>query len=87
MPNQENAVSQDTMCGRPYKVTSEPEKILNDSVNRQELLCLTGEFEPSHLSFALSRWLMGNFSMIAGREFSVADDGRHDGPMCRPIAP
>jgi hypothetical protein len=87
MPNQEDVVSQDTMCGRPYQVTSEPEGILNDSMNRLELLCLTGGFESSHLSFALSRWLMGDFSTIVGLELSVVDDGRHDGPMCRPMAP
>ena len=54
MPNQEGAVSQDPMGGRPQQVTSKAEEILNDSVNGQESLCLTGGFEPSHLSFSLS---------------------------------
>jgi hypothetical protein len=42
-------------------VTSEPEEILNDSVNGQESLCLTSGFEPSHLSLALARRLVGDY--------------------------
>ena len=52
-------------------MTSEPEEILNDSVNRQESLCLTGGFESSHLSFALSRRLVGDFSSIARRQIRL----------------
>lgn len=68
-------------------MTSNPEEIQDDSVSRQESLCLTGGFKSSHLSFALSRRLVGDFSSIVGVEFSVVDDQRHDGPVRRPIAP
>jgi hypothetical protein len=78
MPNQEGAVSQDPMGNGPQKVASKPEEIFDDSVNRQELLCLTGGFELSHLSFSLSGRLVGNFSSIITKDLGVVDDRRHD---------
>ena len=50
----------------------DPEEILDDAVNRREVLQLGRRLEAPHLPFPLSRWLMRylgpeSISVVAGR--------------------
>jgi hypothetical protein len=54
-------------------VTFKPEEILDYSVNRHESLRLSGGFEPLHLSFALSRRLVRDFSSMMGVKRSAVN--------------
>ena len=53
----------------------------------QESLTLVGRFEAPHLAFALPCGLMGDFGPVVGVTFRDMNDRRHDGPVCRAIAP
>ena len=46
------------MIRSTQQVTPDAEEILDESMNSQESLCLTGRFEPSHLPLSLPRRLM-----------------------------
>ena len=64
MPHMEGARSQQAVAGSPQQVTSHTEKILNESVHRQEALRVSGRLEASHLALALSGRLMRNLRSI-----------------------
>lgn len=74
------------MVGWPKQMPSDPKEIQDNSVDRQESLCLTGRFEPSHLALTLPGWLMRDFSTIVGVSACVVEDGRHHSPMRCPVA-
>ena len=73
-PNKEGAGSQCPVVGWPQQMPSDPEEIQDDSVDRQELLCLSGRLEPSHLSLPLSGWLVGDLGPVVGVAPGVVDD-------------
>ena len=52
------------MMRRSHQVTANVEKVADESVHGQESLCLTGRFEPSHVSLALPCGLVGDFGAI-----------------------
>ena len=60
--------------GSPQQVTSDTEEILNDSMDRQESLRLSGRLEPSHLPLALSCRLVRDFNSIVGVSACVVED-------------
>ena len=80
------AGSQYPVVGWPNQITSDPEEIQDDAVDRQELLRLSGGLEPAHLSISLSRRLVRNLRPIVGVTLGDVKNRRHDGPVCRAIA-
>ena len=54
------------------------EKVADESVHGQEALCLTGRFEPSHVSLALPCGLVGDFGAIVLVSVRAMGDRRHD---------
>ncbi len=74
------------MVGWPNQMPSDPEEIQDDTVDRQELLRVSGGLEPSHLSFTLSGRLVRDFGPIVRVTFRDVNDRRHDRPVCRAIA-
>ena len=87
MPNKEGALSQDPVVGWPQQMPPDSEVIQDDSVDRQESLCLSGRLEPSHLPLALASRLVRDFGPIVSVTFRDVNDRRHDGPVCRAVAP
>ncbi len=73
MPNNEGALPQDPVAGWPRQMSSDPEEIQDDSVDRQESLRLSGGLESSHLSLSLSGWLVRDFSPVVGVASGVVD--------------
>jgi hypothetical protein len=69
------------------QVASHSEKILNDTMERQEPLRLAGRFEPSYITFSLPSSLMRNFSAIVGVTLRVVHDFAQDRSNRRRIAP
>jgi hypothetical protein len=67
------------VVGRPQRVASDSEKILNDSVHRPESLRLSHGCKPSHLSLTLSDRFIRDFSPIVGVALCVVQDRRHVG--------
>jgi hypothetical protein len=53
---------------RSQQVPSYSKEILNDTMSRQESLCLARRFESTHLALALSRRLMRQFRNVEFRE-------------------
>jgi len=86
-PNKKRAGTQHPVVGWPKQMPPDPKEIQDDSVDRQESLCLSGRFEPSHLSFTLSGWLVRDFSPIVGISAGVVEDGRHHSSMRCAVAP
>ena len=69
------------------QVTSHSEKILNDTMEGQEPLCLAGRFEAPHITFPLPRRLMRNFNAIVGVTLRVVRDFAQDRSNRRRVAP
>ena len=74
------------MMRRSHQMTANVEKVADESVHGQESLCLTGRFEPSHLSLALSCGLVGDFGTIVLVSVRAMGDRRHDRSVRRPVA-
>ena len=74
------------MMRRSHQVTANVEKVADESVHGQEALCLTGRFEPSHLSLALPCGLVGDFGAIVLVSVRAMGDRRHDRSVRRPVA-
>ena len=66
------------MMLRSQQVTSNVEKVADESVHGQESLCLTGRFEPSHVSLTLPCGLVGDFGAFVPVSVRTVSDGRHD---------
>jgi hypothetical protein len=69
------------------QVASHSEKILNDTMERQEPLRLAGRFEPYYITFSLPSSLMRNFSAIVGVTLRVVRDFAQDRSNRRRVAP
>src|SRR6266566_2199029 len=67
-------------------MTSHAKEILNEAVDRQESLRVSGGFEPPHLSLALAGRLMGDFRSIVFVLPSAVKDTRHHAPVGRRVA-
>ena len=65
---------------------SDSEKILNDTVDRQESLSLAGRFESAHLPLSLAGRLMRDFGAIVGVASRVMTNGRQEGSKRSSIA-
>lgn len=65
---------------------SDSEKILDDTVDRQESLGLAGRFESAHLPLSLAGRLMRDFGAIVGVASSVMTNGRQEGSKRSSIA-
>jgi 23S rRNA-/tRNA-specific pseudouridylate synthase len=52
------------MVDGPQQVAADTKEIRNESVDREKTLRVRGGFEPSHLSLALPRGLMGDLRSI-----------------------
>ena len=74
------------MMLRSQQVTANVEKIPDESMHGQESLCLTGRFEPSHLSLALPCGLVRDFGAIVRVSVRTVSDGRHDRSVRSPVA-
>ena len=57
-PHVEGALPQHPIVNRPESMSGQSKQILNDAVNVQEMLSLIRRLEASHLSLALSLWLV-----------------------------
>ncbi len=68
-------------------MASDTEEILCESMHRQESLGLSRRLEPSHLSLPLSGRLVGDLRSIVLVSAGVVDDGRHNRPLGRSVAP
>src|SRR4029453_7375978 len=64
-----------------------PEEILDEAVHGREALHLGGRLEAPHLTLALARRLMGDFSSIVRVLVRDVAHGRHHRPTSRRIAP
>ena len=71
---------------RSHQVTANVEKVADESVHGQEALCLTGRFEPSHVSLALPCGLVRDFGAIVRVSVRTVSDGRHDRSVRSPVA-
>ena len=74
------------MMRRSHQVTANVEKVADESVHGQEALRLTGRFEPSHVSLALSCGLVGDFGAIVLVSVRAMGDRRHDRSVRCPVA-
>ena len=86
-PDAEGTIPQSTVVGRAHEVPSNPEEVLDDSVNGEEALRLAWRLEPAHLSFALPGRLMGDLRSVVGVLHRIVDQGRHGDSMSGAIAP
>ena len=87
MPIKRGMGSQHPVIGWPQQVASDSEKILDNSADRPESLCLSHGFESSHLSLTLSDRLMRDFGPIVSGALRVMHDRRHQGVARCLIAP
>ena len=71
---------------RSQQVTANVEKVVDESVHGQESLCLTGRFEPAHVSLALPCGLVRDFGAIVRVSVRTVSDGRHDRSVRSPVA-
>ena len=71
---------------RSQQMTANVEEVADKSVHGQESLCLTGRFEPSHVSLTLPRGLMGDFGAIVFVSVCAIGDGRHNLSVRSPVA-
>ena len=71
---------------RSQQVTANVEKIPDESMHGQESLCLTGRFEPAHVSRVLPCGLVGDFGAIVLVSVRAIGDGRHDRSVRSPVA-
>ena len=67
------------MVSRPQEVSTDSEEILHDTVNRRELLELSGRLEAPHLALPLTRRLVGDLGSIVRVLICDVDHGRHHG--------
>ena len=74
------------MMLRSKQVTANVEEVADKSVHGQESLCLTGRFEPSHVSLALPCGLLGDFGAIVFVSVRAIGNGRHDRSVHSPVA-
>jgi hypothetical protein len=74
------------MMSRPQQVSAHPKQVLNDTVDVQEPLRVVGRREAAHLTFALSRGLMGPFGAIVRVSRRIMGDQRHEVPMGDTVA-
>ncbi len=68
-------------------MSADPKEIQHESVYREKLLCVSGGFEPAHLSLTLSRRLMRDLRAVVFVPLSAVRHGRHHGPVRRGVAP
>ena len=87
IPNPERAYSEQPVVNRSEQVLAETEQIQHEAVDREKSLCVRSGFEPTHLSFALSRRLMRGLSAIVRVLVRDVNDRRHHGPAGRRVAP
>ena len=50
----------------PHQVTSDPKEIIDGCMDGEKLLNLPQGLEAAHVTFALSRGLMGDFGTVVG---------------------
>ena len=67
-------------------MSPDSEEIQHESVDREKPLRVRGEFEPAHLSLALSRRLMRNLCAVVLVSVRAMGDGRHDCSVRSPVA-
>ena len=63
IPNPERAYSEQPVVNRSEQVPAETEQIQHEAVDREKSLYVRSGFEPTHLTLALSRWLVGDFRL------------------------
>ena len=68
-------------------MSSNGEQVANGVVNREEPLGLCHRLEAPHVALAPTRRLVGNFGPVVSVARGVVDDGRHDDPVRRAVAP
>ena len=66
---------------------TDSKQVLNRTLDREKTLCMFYRFEPSHLAFFLTRWLMQDFSPVVFVLTGAMHNGRKDLPMCCRITP
>ena len=73
-PNPERSISQRAVIGGTHEVTTNPEQVLDDTVNGEEALRLTRRFEPAHLSLALPSRLVRDLRTVVRVLCRIVDD-------------
>jgi hypothetical protein len=86
VPHKEGAGSQQPVVNRAYEVTPHPKEISNESMHRQESLCVRDGFEPPHLPFALAGRLMRDLGSIVFVLLGAVHDRRHHNAVGRRVA-
>ena len=86
-PYAEGVISEHLVVGRIHEVPPNPEQVLDDPVNREESLRLTGRLEPAHLSLSLARRLVGDLRSVVRVLRRIMDDRRHCAPPCSAVDP
>ena len=81
-PIGKNPGSEESMMNGLKMLTTDSEQVLNGTVSREKTLSVGHWFEPSHLAFLLTRWLMRDFSLVVLVLTGAMNNGREDIPMC-----
>ena len=71
---------------RPQEVTPDAKEISNESMHRQESLCMRDGFESPHLPFALAGRLMRDLGSIVFVLLRAVHDRRHHNAVGRRVA-
>ena len=70
---------------RSHQVPSNPEEIVDRSMDEKKALDVSWRFKSSHLSLPLAGWLMGDLGAVVSVLRGAVMDGREGSPMGRPI--
>ena len=77
IPFNERASAEQTVVSRSQEVSTDSEQILHDTVNRRELLELSGRLETPHLALTLSGRLMGDLRAVIRVLIGAVKHRRH----------
>ena len=84
-PGDKGPIPKESIMRGSHQMPSDPEEIVDRSMDREEALNVACGFKATHVAFALSGGLMRHFGSIAGVLRSTVMHGRHTDSVGRPI--